>query len=53
MLQDGSVDGAKINSTFDISAKTVTLPASVSGLGTGITNAQLAVKKYSVKRKYS
>lgn len=28
-LQDGSVTGAKINSTFDISAKTVTLPSDV------------------------
>src|SRR5210317_1821817 len=36
MLQDGSVDGAKINSTFDISAKTVTLPS------TSVTNDMLA-----------
>ena len=28
-LQDGAVDGDKINSTFDISAKTVTLPSDV------------------------
>ena len=41
-IADGSITGAKVNSTFDISGKTVTLPASVSGLGTGITNAQLA-----------
>ena len=41
-LVDGAVTGAKVNSTFDISTKTTTLPASVSGLGTGITNAQLA-----------
>ena len=41
-IADGSITGAKVNSTFDISAKTVTLPASVGGLGTGITNAQLA-----------
>ena len=41
-IVDGSVTGAKVNSTFDVSAKTVTLPASVSGLGTGITNTQLA-----------
>ena len=41
-IADGAITGAKVNSTFDISAKTVTLPASVSGLGTGITNAQLA-----------
>ena len=48
MLQDGSVDGAKINSTFDISAKTVTLPASVSGLGTGLTNAQLQNSSFTL-----
>src|SRR6056300_1755468 len=41
-VADGAITGAKINSTFDISGKTVTLPASVSGLGTGITNDQLA-----------
>ena len=41
-IADGAITGAKVNSTFDISGKTVTLPASVSGLGTGITNAQLA-----------
>ena len=41
-IVDGSIVGGDINSTFDISSKTVTLPASVSGLGTGITNAQLA-----------
>lgn len=28
-IQDGAVDGDKINSTFDISAKTVTLPSDV------------------------
>ena len=28
-LEDGAVTGAKVNSTFDVSAKTVTLPASV------------------------
>ena len=38
----GTVTGSSIASSFDISSKTVTLPASVSGLGTGITNAQLA-----------
>jgi hypothetical protein len=42
VVADGSVTGTKISSTFDISGKTVTLPASVSGLGTGITNDQLA-----------
>ena len=32
---------AKLPAAVDISTKTVTLPASVSGLGTGITNSQL------------
>ena len=32
----------KTSTTLNISGNTVTLPASVSGLGTGITNAQLA-----------
>jgi hypothetical protein len=41
-ILDGTITGDDINSTFDISSKTVTLPASVSGLGTGITNDQLA-----------
>ena len=42
-IVDGAITGSdKINATFDVSGKTITLPASVSGLGTGITNAQLA-----------
>ena len=40
-IADEAVTGGKISPTFDISAKTVTLPASVSGLGTGLTNSQL------------
>src|SRR5210317_385147 len=35
-IADGTITGAKINSTFDISAKTVTLPS------TSVTNDQLA-----------
>ena len=35
-LEDGAVTGAKVNSTFDVSSKTVTLP------NTSVTNAQLA-----------
>ena len=35
-LADGAVTGAKVKSTFDVSAKTVTLP------NTSVTNAQLA-----------
>ena len=41
-VKDLNVTVAKLPATVDISSKTVTLPASVSGLGTGITNAQLA-----------
>ena len=41
-IVDGAITGSDINATFDVSGKTITLPASVSGLGTGITNAQLA-----------
>ena len=47
-IADGTITGAKINSTFDISAKTVTLPASVSGLGTGLTNAQLQNSSFTL-----
>ena len=41
-VKDLNVTVAKLPATVDISSKTVTLPASVAGLGTGITNAQLA-----------
>ena len=41
-VKDLNVTVAKLPATVDISSKTVTLPASVSGLGTGITNSQLA-----------
>jgi len=41
-ILDNNVTVAKLPTTLDISSNTVTLPASVSGLGTGITNAQLA-----------
>jgi len=37
-----NVTAATIETTFDISGKAITLPASVSGLGTGITASQLA-----------
>ena len=37
-----NVTAATIETTLDISGKTITLPASVSGLGTGITASQLA-----------
>ena len=36
-----NVTAATIETTLDVSGKTITLPASVSGLGTGITAAQL------------
>ena len=41
-ITDLNVTAGKIEATFDISGKTVTLPATVAGLGTGISNAQLA-----------
>jgi len=41
-ILDNNVTVAKLPTTLNISGNTVTLPASVSGLGTGITNAQLA-----------
>ena len=41
-VKDLNVTVAKLPASVDISTKTVTLPASVSGLGTGITNSQLA-----------
>ena len=40
-IKDLNVTVAKLPSAVDISTKTVTLPASVGGLGTGITAAQL------------
>lgn len=41
-IKDLAVTAGKLAATQDLSTKTITLPASVSGLGTGITNAQLA-----------
>ena len=41
-IKDLNVTAGKLAATQDLSTKTITLPASVSGLGTGITNAQLA-----------
>jgi len=41
-VKDLNVTVAKLPAAVDISTKTVTLPATVAGLGTGITNAQLA-----------
>ena len=40
-IKDLNVTVAKLPAAVDISTKTVTLPASVSGLGTGITAAQV------------
>ena len=40
-VKDLNVTVAKLPAAVDVSTKTVTLPASVAGLGTGITNAQL------------
>jgi len=41
-VKDLNVTAGKLAATQDLSTKTITLPASVAGLGTGITNAQLA-----------
>jgi len=41
-IKNLAVTAGKLAATQDLSTKTITLPASVSGLGTGITNAQLA-----------
>ena len=41
-IKDLNVTVGKLPASVNLSTKTVTLPASVSGLGTGITNAQLA-----------
>ena len=40
-IADNSITGAKIGATLDVSSATVTLPATVAGLGTGLTNSQL------------
>ena len=40
-IKDLNVTVAKLPAAVDISTKTVTLPATVAGLGTGISNAQL------------
>jgi hypothetical protein len=41
-VKDLNVSAGKLAATQDLSTKTITLPASVAGLGTGITNTQLA-----------
>ena len=41
-IKDLNVTVGKLPASVDLSTKTITLPASVSGLGTGITNTQLA-----------
>ena len=41
-VKDLNVTAGKLAATQDLSTKTITLPATVSGLGTGITNSQLA-----------
>ena len=40
-VKDVNVTAGKLAATQDLSTKTITLPASVAGLGTGITNSQL------------
>ena len=41
-VKDVNVTAGKLAATQDLSTKTITLPATVAGLGTGITNSQLA-----------
>jgi len=41
-IKDLNVTVGKLPASVDLSTKTITLPATVAGLGTGITNAQLA-----------
>ena len=40
-VKDVNVTAGKLAATQDLSTKTITLPATVAGLGTGLTNAQL------------
>ena len=47
-IADEAVTGGKISPTFDVSTKTVTLPATVAGLGTGLTNTQLQNNSISI-----
>ena len=47
-IADEAVTGGKISPTFDVSAKTVTLPSTVLGLGTGLTNTQLQNNSISI-----
>jgi hypothetical protein len=47
-VKDLNVTVAKLPAAVDISTKTVTLPASVSGLGTGLTNSQLVNSEVTI-----
>ena len=47
-IADNSITGGKIGATLDISSATVTLPGTVSGLGTGLTNTQLQNNSISI-----
>ena len=47
-ILDNNVTVAKLPTTLDISGNTVTLPATVAGLGTGLTNTQLQNNSISI-----
>jgi len=47
-IADNSITGGKIGATLDISSATVTLPGTVAGLGTGLTNTQLQNNSISI-----
>ena len=47
-ILDNNVTVAKLPTTLDISGNTVTLPATVGGLGTGLTNIQLQNNSVSI-----
>ena len=47
-ILDNNVTVAKLPTTLDISSNTVTLPATVGGLGTGLTNTQLQNNSLSI-----
>ena len=52
-ILDNNVTVAKLPTALDISSNTVTLPATVGGLGTGLTNTQLQNNSIYVLAHYS
>ena len=47
-VKDLNVTAGKLAATQDLSTKTITLPATVAGLGTGLTNTQLQNNSISI-----